>query len=70
MDTDPFFHGSVIPILYLFSYEILFPFPILHSLPDPFPILILIPILFIYFINTILFHNSIQYTCRYNIYVL
>ena len=36
------FPGSAIPILtlYLLSYEILFPIPILHSLPDPFPITI------------------------------
>ena len=40
-----FFPGSAIPIpipiLYLFSYAILFPIPILNSLPDPFPIPIL-----------------------------
>ena len=29
MGTDPFFPGSVIPIIYLFSYAILFPISIL-----------------------------------------
>ena len=46
---------------FLFSYAILFPIPILNSLPDLFPI----PILFIYSINTILFHNSKQYIYIY-----
>ena len=38
-----FFPGSAIPIpiLYLFSYAILFPIPILNSLSDHFPIPIL-----------------------------
>ena len=35
MGTDPFFPVSLIPFLYLFSYAILFPIPILTSLPDP-----------------------------------
>ena len=40
MGTETFFSGSAIPIpiLYLFSYAILFPIPILHSLPDHLPI--------------------------------
>ena len=42
MGNDPFFPGSVIPIriLYLFSYAILFPIPLLNSLPDPIQITI------------------------------
>ena len=76
MGFDPFFPGSaiLIPILYLFSYAILFPIPILNSLPDPFPILILSflpdPDIILYLINTNLFHNSKQYICRYNTYVI